>query len=260
MPVANIAGAAIHYQREGNGPPLVLVHGVGSDLDAWDGVIASLDKRYTVVRVDLRGHGQSEKTPGPYTLNMLAGDVLGLLDFLQIEVCVLAGFSLGGLIAQRLALDAPARIEKLVLISTVANRNETDRENVRARATRLKEEGALEHLANAVDRWFTDDFRRKHPDILERRRQKSLQNDPECYVAAYQVLATNDLIDELPSLQIPTLAMTGENDIGSPPRMSEAIARVAQNGQCHIFPHLKHSVLLEAPDLVAAQMSQFLSR
>jgi 3-oxoadipate enol-lactonase len=259
MPYLDRPDGRLHYSLEGDGPPLTLIHGVGADLEAWDGVVASLAGRYRVLRPDLRGHGRSVKGPGPYSLRMFADDLVALLDRVSFETTHLAGFSLGGLIAQKVALVAPGRLSSLSIISSVAGRTAEEKHRVLERAAMLREEGALTHLANAVERWFTDEFREAHPEVLEWRRQKSLLNDPESYAAAYRVLAEGDLADRLHEIAVPTLAITGENDIGSTPRMSHLIAERVHNGRSVILPRLKHSVLLEAPERIAAELDGFIS-
>ena len=129
---------------------------------------------------------------------------------------------------------------------------------MRQRAETLKTQGAATHLSVAVDRWFTDEFRAAHPEVLEARRQRSLQNNPACYAAAYEVLAGNDLADQLHDIKIPTLVVTGENDIGSSARMARLIHDRIEGSELHILPRLKHAVLLEAPDEIARLLNGFL--
>ena len=259
VPAGNGTPGPIHYELEGGGPCLTLIHGVGSCLESWDGVIAELGPGYRFLRYDLRGHGRSARLPGPYRLDDFVDDLRRLLDRLEIARTHLAGFSLGGLIAQAFALAEPQRVEKLVLISTVAGRTANERERVRQRARTLAEQGATTHLAEAVDRWFTADFIARRPEVLEERRRRSLDNDPDCYAAAYRVLAESDLAARLPGIAAPTLVMTGEHDAGSTPRMAGLIAERVPDCRLHVLPDLKHSVLLEAPDQVSRVMSDFLA-
>ena len=258
-PAGNGTPETVHYELEGSGPCLTLVHGVGSCLGSWDGVIAALGPGYRFLRYDLRGHGRSARLPGPYRLDDFVDDLRRLLDHLEIARTHLAGFSLGGLIAQAFALAEPHRVEKLVLISTVAGRTADERERVRQRARTLAERGAAAHLAEAVDRWFTADFVARHPEVLEERRRRSLDNDPDCYAAAYRVLAESDLAARLPGIAVPTLVMTGEHDAGSTPRMARLIAERVPDCRLHILPGLKHSVLIEAPDRTGRVMTDFLA-
>jgi len=259
IPAGNGTPGTIHYELEGSGPCLTLIHGVGSCLESWDGVIAALGPGYRFLRYDLRGHGQSARLPGPCRLDDFVDDLRRLLDHLEIARTHLAGFSLGGLIAQAFALAEPHRVEKLVLISTVAGRTANERERVRQRAQTLAEQGATAHLAEAVERWFTADFIARHPEVLEERRRRSLDNDPDCYAAAYRVLAESDLAARLPGIAVPTLVMTGEHDAGSTPRMARLIAERIPDCRLHILHGLKHSVLIEAPDRTGRVMTDFLA-
>lgn len=249
---------SLSYKVEGDGTPVLLLHGVGSSQESWDGVISHLQSSRRYMRFDMRGHGNSSRTPGPYSLAELTQDVVDFLDFLEVEKVELVGFSLGGLIAQSVALTHAERLTSLTLISTVAGRTSQEQNRVDERAAVLENEGPLVLLAKSVDRWFTDEFCKAHPEVLEARRQISLQNDPDCYVAAYRVLAGNDLGSELHNIKVPTLVMTGENDIGSSARMAKFIHAQIEHSKLHILPRLKHSVLLEAPDQVAALIDPFL--
>ncbi len=253
-----VPGVGLSYSDEGRGPALLFLHGVGSASVYWDPVVARLGSERRALRFDLRGHGQSERTPGPYSLSDFVTDAVSLLDHVQVERAVVVGFSLGGLIAQALALEHPDRLLGLVLISTVAGRTAEERARVAERARILADEGASAHLANAVERWFTDAFRAAHPEVLEQRRQHSLSNDPACYTSAYRVLAENDLAEQLDRVTLPTLVMTGEADIGSTPRMARLIHEKIAGSELHILPRLKHAVLQEAPDQLAERIDAFL--
>ncbi len=257
---ARSATVRLNYRDVGQGPPVLFLHGVGSSLEAWDGVIDALTDDYRYIRFDLRGHGNSAHTPGPYALSDFVADAIALLDHLNVETCHLVGFSLGGLIAQAIALDHPHRLKSLSLISTIAGRTPEEREAVRKRAQTLATEGAGAHLSVAVDRWFTDEFRARHPEILEARRKRSLENNPACYAAAYRVLAENDLADRLSGVNLPTLVANGENDTGSNPRMARLIHESISGSELHILPHLKHAVLLESPAKIAELLGHFLAR
>ena len=253
------AAVRLAYRDAGSGPPVVLIHGVGSALDSWDGVLERLSPARRYIRFDLRGHGGSARTPGPYTLDDFVEDTAALMDHLSVDRAAIVGFSLGGLIAQGFAPAYPERVSALALISTVAGRTAEEQERVEARADTLAKEGAVGHLANAVERWFTDEFRAAHPDVLEARRRKSLLNDPDCYVAAYRVLAETDLGSRLSRVVAPTLVMTGENDVGSTARMARFIHERIEGSELQILPGLKHSVLLEAPDQVGGRVERFLA-
>jgi pimeloyl-ACP methyl ester carboxylesterase len=250
-------GIALRGLVEGSGDPLVLIHGVGNRLEAWDGVAARLSDRFRIVRYDLRGHGESQKVPGPYRIDDFAQDLRGLIDALGLESVHLAGFSLGGLVAQAFALSDPARLRRLALISTVAGRTEAERARVLERLSIV--DGGLpgDHFRRSLDRWFTDEFRQAHPELIEQYAARNQANDPATYAAAYRVLAITDLADRLREIKIPTLVMTGEHDQGSNPRMARLMHERIAGSTLHILPRLRHSILIEAPDAVSGILEDF---
>ena len=247
----------LNYMIEGRGPRAVLIHGVGGTLHNWDGVVARLKDRFELLRYDLRGHGGSEKVPGDYTLADFVVDHTALLDKLGWSSAHTVGFSLGGLIAQAIALEAAARIGKLVLISAITGRTEEESARARERARALGAGGSEGHLDQAVDRWFTREFQQRHPEVIEQRKAQARLQDPGCYAAAYRVLAEYDLAGEINAIRHPTLIMTGEFDGGSTPRMARLMNERIAHSSLHLLPGMKHSVLLEAPDMVAAQLQKF---
>jgi pimeloyl-ACP methyl ester carboxylesterase len=250
-------GVATAYAVEGAGPPVLLIHGVGARLDAWDGVVAALGGRFTTVRHDLRGHGASSRAPGPYSVELFAADALALLDHLGIARCHVAGHSLGGMVALRLAVDAPARVDRLALLSTAAGRTAEERQRVLERLALVEHGIPGEHFRRSVGRWFSDEFQRAHPDVIERHAARNMENDPRCYAAAYRVLATAELAGELARVHAPTLIATGEGDTGSNARMARLMHERIPGSRLHVLPGLRHSILVEAPDVVARLLADF---
>jgi 3-oxoadipate enol-lactonase len=237
--------------------PVMLIHGVGDRLGSWDAVVRRLGGHRPVVRYDLRGHGSSERPVGPYSLADFADDHVGLMDELHVDRAHVVGFSLGGLIAQQVALDHPGRIASLVLAGTVAGRTAQERERV-AERLRQVEEGGPSAVADGGARWYTQAFRERHPDVVARQMQEFASNDPAAYAAAYRVLATSDLADRLSEIQAPVLAITGEHDVGSPPHMSELIARRVARGRCAILPGARHSLPIEQSEELGEAIAGFL--
>ncbi|HTI94893.1 MAG TPA: alpha/beta hydrolase [Rudaea sp.] len=134
MPVREVNGASIYYECEGRGPPLLMIHGLGSSGDDWAFQREEFARHFTLVLPDLRGSGRSAKPPGPYSIAQFAADLWALLDALGIESTHLLGFSLGGAVAQEMALARPARVRKLVLCNALANyRTDTPRKWLEAR-------------------------------------------------------------------------------------------------------------------------------
>ncbi len=254
-----VRGVELNYRLQGSGSrPLVCIHGVGSYLEAWDGVASRLGDAFRVLTFDLRGHGRSSRVKGRYEIDEFVGDVLALAAHVGFERFDLAGFSLGGLIAQRLALTHPDVLKKLVLLSTVAGRTPEERERVAARLAALQagEQGA--HYDASLSRWLTEAFQARHPELVSQLRARNAENDPTCYAAAYRVLAQTDFGGFIDQIKTPTLIATGEEDEGSNPRMANYMHQCIRNSSVAILPGLRHSILIEAPDTVAAMMRRFL--
>ena len=253
-------GPALRVRVEGDGPDLALAHGVGGDLEAWDGVVAALDGRFRTIRMDLRGHGESAKPPGPYALADFVSDVVRVLDRLEVRRCHLAGHSLGGLVAQGFALDRPERLDRLVLLSTVAGRTGEERARVEERLAIVADGIPGRHFENSVARWFTDGFRRDNPDLMARLAARNRENDPAAYAASYRVLARVDLADRLREIAAPTLVATGDGDVGSNTRMARLMHERIAGSSLRIFENLRHAILTEAPGTVAAAIAAFLDQ
>ena len=192
----------IDYRVDGTGPHVTLVHGVGANLGSWDEVTERMQEHFQIVRMDLVGHGKSGPIRCPRGLQDFADDVRRVWDHLGLSTTHLAGFSLGGLIAQSLALSNPGRIDRLVILSAVAGRT-------------------------AEERWFTPQLRQQHPERVAQRLRELLTNDPVSYAAAYTVFANSDLGDEVERIRHPTFIATGEQDVGSNVRHG------AHDASCH---------------------------
>lgn len=241
------------------GTPTVLIHGVGSDLRSWSDVVARLKLSGPVVTYDLRGHGRSATTPGPWELDDFVADHLGVLADLGVSHANVVGFSLGGLIAQAIALREPATVDRLVVLSAVAGRTAEERAAVAERLEMVDRAGPRGAAQRSATRWYSESFTAAHPDLVAEHAQRLAANDEASYKAAYRVLATSDLLEKLSKITAPVLAATGEHDIGSPPHMARAIAATVGDGRFEIIPGVRHAILDEAPEAVASLINGFLT-
>jgi pimeloyl-ACP methyl ester carboxylesterase len=248
---------ATHYLIEGKGPAVVLIHGVGARLENWDGICERLVQHFQVLRYDLRGHGRSTRVPEPYSLSLFASDLRALLKHAGIRKAHVAGHSLGAMIAQMFCLKHADCVDRLALLSAVAGRTQEERDRVVARIDLIRTGPPGEHFRNSMARWFSDAFIAANPELIAAYAARNAQNDPDCYSAAYKVLASEDLDQELEAISVPTLIATGELDLGSNPRMSELIHRRVSGSTLRILPGLKHSILIEAPHVVAGMLEPF---
>ncbi len=244
--------AEIHGDLDG-AVPLVFVHGVGSSAKAWSDVYERLPDDRPRIRYDLRGHGSSPAPAGPWTVDDFVADHLRLLDRLGVRAADTVGFSLGGLIAQRTAIVRPDVVRRLVVIGSVAGRTEEETSRVLARLAMVEAEGPGGAAGQSVERWYTREYLDAHPEVTADTVARMSRLDPTAYTNAYRVLATTDLADELDRISAPVLAMTGQFDVGSPPRMSRLIAE-RTDGRFVEVPGVKHEVLQERPDLITKEI------
>lgn len=254
------AADGTHYAVEGAGSPIVLIHGVGMDLAMWDGVAARLAADRRVIRYDMLGHGDSPKPEGPYVLADFVGQLRRLLAELSTGPITLVGFSMGGLVAQGLAVAPPAPLTGLVLLNTVYNRNIEDRRAIAARVEALREGGFAASLDAAMDRWFTPAYRRANGNVIAAVRRRMMANDLAAYTAAYEVFATADaeLIDQVARIACPTLVITGQDDQNSTVEMAQALAARIPRAKFEIYGEQRHLTPLEVPDRVARDIKRMI--
>jgi pimeloyl-ACP methyl ester carboxylesterase len=256
-----LPGISLRVKTQGDpgAMPVVLVHGVGARLDNWSGVASRLEKQFHVVSFDLRGHGQSGKPHEVYTIEGFAADLLNLLDELGIARCHIAGHSLGGMIGQKFAISYPERVARLAILSSACGRTEDEKKAVAARVATIANGIEGTHFRASVDRWFTPQFIANNAELIDAYAANNALNDPACYASAYNVLASTDLIDEIAAIKAPTLIATGEFDRGSSPSMARAMHGRIAGSKLTIIPELRHSILVEAPELVATMLAEFFS-
>jgi 3-oxoadipate enol-lactonase len=250
----------LSYRDEGSGAAVVLIHGVGGDGSSWDEIVPRLAPHFRVLWPDLRGHGRSGRIVGACTLEDFARDVLDLMDAAEVARADVVGFSLGGLIAQKLALTHPGRVDRLALIGAVAGRTKEEQTKVSARLEMLRASGIESITAAAQERWFTPEFVKAHPEMVRARMEQLKRNDPESYKAAYTVFCTSDLGEQLHEIHHRTLIVTGEQDVGSTEHMARFMHRQIAGSELHVLPGLRHSVLVEAPEQIASLLLGFLVR
>jgi pimeloyl-ACP methyl ester carboxylesterase len=245
---------------EGKGPPLFLIHGIGAARDAWRFMVPLLKSHFTCITYDLRGHGASPLPDGEFGLDDLVDDLELLRRNLGIERAHFAGHSLGGMIGPAYARRFPERVETVGLLSTAAGRTEDDSAKVWGVVRAMEEKGIANVLQTLVDRWFTDDFIKAHPDLIERRLKQVVDTDPQVFMNVFRIYAGTEMAPWLNEITQPCLVLTGENDGGCNPRLNEFIAGELPHSELVILPGYKHSILVEAPQDVAGNMIRFVAK
>jgi pimeloyl-ACP methyl ester carboxylesterase len=250
------------YELSGavDAPVIVLIHGLGLNRQVWEKYRSRLGQRYCVLTYDLYGHGESAPPPRAPGLTLFSEQLTGLMDDLAIDQCVLVGFSLGGMINRRVAIDHPDRVSALAILNSPHDRGAEAQARAERQAMDAAAGGPGATLEAAIERWFTPEFRHNHSDFLEQVRGWVLANDPQIYALCRQVLAFGvvELIRPEPPITHPTLVITCEHDSGSTPAMSQAIASEIAGAEVVIVPDLRHMGLTENTSFFINALSEFL--
>jgi pimeloyl-ACP methyl ester carboxylesterase len=186
MDLADINGVKLAYNIFGNGFPVIFIHGYGAKKEIWKPQVNDISKYFRVITFDLRGTGESDRPNLPYSMEMLATDVKGLMDFLQIQKTHLVGRSFGGMIAQHFALMYPERLEKLILIATNYGRRDSEWVEI-AKKGRLEEIELLEKNPEQA-------FWNKSRWVFHQKFRKKLKDNPKRKF--YNLYSAEDLIEE----------------------------------------------------------------
>jgi (E)-2-((N-methylformamido)methylene)succinate hydrolase len=241
----------------GSGPPVVFLHGVGLNQAIWAEQVRALSANYQIITYDLLGHGKSIGVVVNSQLAEWVGQLERVVRDLALGSFSLVGFSFGGMIAQGYASKHSGMIDKLVLMSTVYDRSESERAGVLARLELAKREGPQAIIPAALARWFSPDAQ---PDLPAYYNALLRGNDAASFLSAYECFAKSDteLRGALKNFSRPTLVMTGELDTGSTPEMARKLARVIPAAECSIVPQGRHMMPVEMPGEVNSVLRRFL--
>ena len=222
--LAEVSGLKVSYELSGPAlaPVVVLSHSLGADLTMWDPQEKLLARSFRVLRYDTRGHGGTALAAEPWTLAMLASDVLGLLDVLGVARAHFCGLSMGGLIGMWLGAHAASRIDKLVLSNTGARIGTAESWNARIKS--VSEGGMRSVSASILERWFTAEFRRAAPEVVAGVRRLIERTPARGYAAACAALRDADERADLGAIRAPTLVIAGRHDPATPPADGQALA------------------------------------
>lgn len=254
--VAN--GITIGYDLQGEGPVVTLIHALGLDRGMWWQQVPVLAAEQRALAYDVRGHGHSGKPPGPYSLDLFAADLRALLAALGVDRTHLLGISMGGMIAQSLALQYPKLVASLILADTSSAYDAEARKVFHQRAALSEAEGMVPLVEPTLERWFTAPFRQEHPDIVDRLRQTLLRNDPRAYATAARAVSDLNFTNQLARLRCPTLVIVGEQDAGTPLAMAEVIYRHIRGSLLKVIPQAAHLSTVEQPETFNAAVLEFL--
>ena len=260
--LAHISGTEINFEIEGpEGAPVVTFsHSLAISLDMWEFQVAAMKDAYRVLRYDTRGHGKSSIPPGPCTMEMLSDDVVGLLDYLNIEQTHFVGLSMGGMIGQVLALRYPHRLKKLILCDTTGSVPQETAPLWAARIQTAETQGMSALAEETLERWLSEDFRRTQPGITERIRNMIKETPVPGYVACSKAISQFDVFEELSKVAMPTLIMVGEKDPGTPVSAAEAIHERIQGSELVVVPGALHFTNVEKAHFFTEKLLTFLAK
>lgn len=240
-------------------PWLILSNSLAADMTMWTSQVAELSRHRRLVRYDTRGHGGSSAPPGPYDFDRLVGDVVAILDRLDIAQTDIVGLSLGGMTALGLGLSHPKRIAKLVCCDARAEFPPAAIAGWDQRILAVAAGGVAAIVEETLARWFTPTTFDERPGIIDSARAMMLRTSTEGYLGCVSALKTLDYRRHLPQLRVPTLYLVGDQDGGAPPDVMREMAGATPNAEFAILPAAAHIANREAPEAFNAAVLGFLA-
>jgi len=229
-------------------PAVTLSHALGATLALWDATAAALPS-YRVLRYDVRGHGDSDVPPGPYTLAQMADDVAGLLSAQGIAHTHFVGMSMGGLIGMTFALRHPQMTRSLTLCDTTAcygaERAPMWEERIQVAETAGMTDALIERT---MEIWFSPEFLERGKAVVDRVRAMLRGTDPRGYAAAIRAIGFADLRATIHAIRCPTLVVVGDQDGGTPPAMARVMAEAIPGARLEILKGARHAAIVECAE------------
>jgi len=257
---ARINGMRINYEIEGSsGPWVTFSHSLACNLRMWDEQAELLRRNYRVLRFDTRGHGGSDAPTGAYTLAQLSEDLKALLESVGIGQTHFVGLSMGGMIGMTFALSYPGIFRTLALCDT-SSRVPPEAQPVWDGRIKTAQEQGMEPLVEpTLQRWFTEPFRNLRPDMMKRVGEMIRATPVPGYVGCCHAIPRINLTEKLGAIDIPTLIIVGDQDVGTPVAMSEAIHDAIPDSELVILKNASHLSNLEQPEDFNTALDRFLA-
>jgi 3-oxoadipate enol-lactonase len=267
MPIKDIDGCEIYYEIKGKGEPLLLITGLGYGSWFWHRLVPELEEDFQIILFDNRGSGQSAKPEGPYTVPLMAGDTAGLLDALKLDHISILGHSLGGFIAQELAVSRPDLVGKLILASTNHGGMKVIPITQEALTVMTNREGdPIELVKRGIEIACAPGFVESHPEIVKELIDYRFTNPvpPPQYQAQFAAGAgtasyTDSQVEQrMASIQVPTLILSGDHDRVVPPGNAELMAEKITDARIVLIQNTGHIFPIEDPVAAASAIKDFL--
>jgi len=258
MPFAINKNCRIYWRLQGaaDKPVIVLLNSIGTDQTLYDDVAPKLVSDFQLLRIDTRGHGASDAPAGDYTLDLLADDVLAVMDAAQVKKAIFCGISLGGMMSMKIALKAPDRVATLILACTSAVFD--DPAFWTKRISDVRANGIASVADAGISRLFSEDFFNADKIAINTARNTLAMMSSEGYAGCGAAILRMNLLPELPKISVPTLVLGGSKDTATPfAGHGDRIAAAIPGAQSVILP-AGHLASIEAPEAFAAAVRKFL--
>jgi 3-oxoadipate enol-lactonase len=258
MPKIKSNNINLYYEMHGEGQPLVFIHGLGSSTRDWESQVPEFSKSFKVVAFDLRGHGQSDKPAGPYTMSQYSDDLAGLLRALNITSAHIVGISLGGGIAFQFAIVHPTQVKTMTIVNSAPTLG--DPAQVKPEIERrvgIVQQMGMRAMGQALAPALFP--KPEHAALRETFIARWAENDPPAYMDATRALDGWDVTDKLGSIQIPTLVISADQDY-TPVAVKEAYVKLMPDAQLVVIADAHHATPIERPQEFNAVLAQFLAR
>lgn len=242
------------------GTPVVLHHPLATNLTCWQELTAALDKRYRVISLDARSHGQTEVPKGPYSFETLAQDVVAVMDELKVGKAHFLGLSMGGMVGQYLGLLHAARFHTLTLVSTSSQTPAAGAALWEERIRNASTLGMPSVVDGAMARWVAPKVLTDRPELVERLKTMIVTTPAVGYVGWCEAIRHLDVTQRLKAITVPTCVIVGALDPATPPAAAEVIHREIKGSDLVVMPGVSHMLHNEEPAAFAAHVDAFLSR
>ncbi len=259
MPTLRVNDINLYYEVTGQGQPLLLVHGLGSSTRDWVLQTAELSRQFQVITFDLRGHGQTDKPPAPYSMAQFAADTAGLLRGLGVGPAHVVGLSLGGMVAFQLAVDAPALIKTLTIVNSgpaLIPRTLAEKFAVYSRLVIIRLLGMRKMSEMIAKRLFP---RPEQAELCATAVEHFSQNDQRAYLATLRAMIGWSVLNKLGAIECPTLVIASDHDY-TPVAAKEAYVKRMPHARLVVMEDARHAVPIEHPQKFNAVVAEFLAQ
>ena len=258
MPTTRVNGVELYYETHGDGPPVLLIHGLGSSTRDWEPQVAALATRFRVITFDVRGHGRSEKPRQRYSVKLFADDTAALIRALDVGPVHVIGISMGGMIAFQLAVDAPELVRSLVIVNSgpaMPIKTLSQRLMIWTRIAIVRVQGMRKMGEVLAQRLLP---KPEHATIRAQFIARWAENDPVAYLSALKGLVNWSVMDALPRIERPVLVLTGDLDY-TPVAFKQAYTAMMKHAELVVIDDARHFAPIERPEPFNAALLAFLA-